>query len=352
MESELVQRFSDSSGAICAMQISIRTALCQAAGCATGRAALHEISTRDPEVFFEAAIRVLESMAGLPEPPEAYARLVACPEFLIQLTRPDRFSRAKLLELCRTYIKAAKRLDINLADLLPRRQEDKYQLPPATVAHILDILNDLSVGPRLVLILGHLTDHPDPMVAERAVVLMGRRICNATWPQRHLAAEDEGVRAGAVESMWGRDTPVARTAMWQCVKDSSDRVVGNALLGLHYLGENSVARLATDMLDDSRPAFRSTAAKVMGRIGNAEYTEPLTRATKDAEPAVRNEAIRALVSIRRPILRQQDTVTKAPTPEPVVLAGPLDESPVDTPVETPHVPVYQVWLDGKHTSAR
>ncbi|MGP8245081.1 MAG: HEAT repeat domain-containing protein [Bryobacteraceae bacterium] len=352
MESELIQRFREVSQQVQSMRVAIRATLLQPAGSSSAQTGLRQLATQAPEVFFEGAMSLLETSAGSSDAANIHARLLGCPEFLIELTRPHRFSHAKLLALCLGFIKVVERLDIFLADLLPHRFEDKYQLPHTLVARILDILNEISTGPRLVLLLGHLANHPDPVVAERAVVLMGRRICNAAWSQRYLMAADEGVRAGAVESLWGRDTTAARTAMWGFVKDPSHRVVGNALLGLHLLGERSVDELATNMLDDARPPFRSTAAKVLGQIGKQEYTSHLVKAAADCDPTVRLEAKRALVTIRLPILRQQEAAAEALPPAPTICHETIVETCAETLDNAPDPPYYQIRLDGKHTSTR
>jgi hypothetical protein len=184
------------------------------------------------------------------------------------------------------------------------------------------------------------------------VVLMGRRICNASWSQRYLMAADDDVRAGAVESLWGRKTPAARNTMLGFVKDPSHRVAGNALMGLHLLGESGVDELATGMLDDARPPFRSAAAKVLGQIGKPEYTEHLLRAAADSDPTVRLEAKRALVAIRLPMLRQQEAEAETVPPGPAIDAAPVSETPAAAPDEAHDPHIYHLWLNGEHTPSQ
>ena len=388
---ELGASLQDKKSALQAAKVAILSAVHQPVGSVNGRTALAQLAAQDCELFFEAAFELLENMPdSSAECATAYCKLCDCPAFLIQLTRPDRFSKSKLLEICRHFIKFDKRLDVRLADLLPHRYEDVYHLPPESIAGILDVLNEISAGPRLVLLLNHLTDYPDPVVAERAVVLMGRRIQNSSWSHKFLTAHDEGMRASAVEAMWGRKTPAARTALWGCVNDTSNKVAGNAVLGLHLLGESGVDEIVTGMLGDTRPSFRSTAAELMGRIGRVEYAELLVNATTDADSHVRLEAKRALVNIRRPI-RQQETaaaaalpvppdthppvgapeppapvpfVSELPVPKPAVPVAPVHdlsvpgapapEPPAPEPPAEPSQPEYlfEIHLDGRHTGTR
>jgi hypothetical protein len=374
---ELADSVHDKRCAIEGAKIAILSAVHQPVGSVNGRTALAQLAAQDGERFFEAALEILERMPdSSTERGTVHSKLCDCPAFLIQLTRPDRFSRSKLLELCRNFIQFDKRLDVRLADLLPHRHEDSHHLSPDSIAGILDVLNEISAGPRLVLLLNHLTDYPDPVVAERAVVLMGRRIQNSSWSQRFLTAQDEGMRASAVESMWGRKSPAARTALWGCVNDTSSQVAGKAVFGLHLLGESGIDEIVTGMLDDTRPSFRSTAAEVMGKIGREEYAELLMKATTDIDPGVRLEAKRALVNIRRPIRQQEAAAAAAlpdlpvseppvlalplespaldlPVPEPPVLATPLESPAPELPLETPRrEPQFEIHLDGRYTGRR
>lgn len=51
-----------------------------------------------------------------------------------------------------------------------------------------------------------------------------------------LGESDPRVRANAIESLWGVDSPEARTLLSFATNDANNRVVGNALLGLYHLG--------------------------------------------------------------------------------------------------------------------
>jgi len=57
-------------------------------------------------------------------------------------------------------------------------------------------------------------------------------------------------------------------------------------------------RFVKRMLEDPRPPFRWTAAWVMGKIGAAEFAEPLERAKGGKEAHVRNAAERMLEMVR------------------------------------------------------
>lgn len=275
------------------------------------RATVGQMADEDPELFFAAALDLLESE---PDPrlfPSLHSTVFDCPQFLIRLMSPERFGRDRVLETCRRFLNFDTRLDIRIARLVPGRSEDPYQLQPPHIVRILDILNEISAGPKLVLIMNHLTGHADLQVACKAIILMGRRIQNSAWVDRHFQSADARKRASVVEALWRRNNAWARRIMWIALEDDNNRVVGNALVGLHFLGEHKVDELVRSMLRDPRVNFRFTAAWVMGKLGDLEYLEPLRRALADPDQRVRQAARRALVTIRRPILRQQQAIALA-----------------------------------------
>jgi len=99
--------------------------------------------------------------------------------------------------------------------------------------------------------------------------------------------------------LWGSDTPQARLTMRKYLDDTSERVVGNAVFGLHLLRESDSVALVERMLADQRPAFRATAAYLAGQIGTPEVDALLRRAKNDGEPCVRLAAKQSMVQLRR-----------------------------------------------------
>ena len=202
-------------------------------------------------------------------------------------------------------------LDVRLARLTPGRDPDAdAPLDSETVLQILEVLDKLSTGPRLILLLNHLTLHPDRRIAAKATLLVGRRLRNQDWVERRLVSTDGRVRANAVEGLWGVRSLAARKSLWTSLRDKNNRVVGNALIGLHQLGEPAVHEFVTRMIQDPRPAFRWTAAWVMGKIGSEEFLPDLQRARKDKEPHVQRAAERAIEAILQP------PAEEVPAPEP------------------------------------
>jgi HEAT repeats len=260
-------------------------------------ASIQGIARSQPALFVAAAISMLDSQSTLEGRRSLYKQWLDCPQFLLELAHPDRFGSEQLLAVCRGLKEIDDLLDVQLGRLMPGRHEDTVGLAPDVVLRVLDVLDAISAGSRLILMLGHLTEHKDRRIASKATILVGKRVRNDNWVKRQLAAADPRVRANAVEALWGVDSPTARKCMWESLKDENNRVAGNALVGLHLLGEPAVGQLAQRMLQDARPTYRTTAAWAMGRIGGPEFVECLRQAAGDADQSVRDTARSALAGI-------------------------------------------------------
>ncbi|MBV9743495.1 MAG: HEAT repeat domain-containing protein, partial [Acidobacteriia bacterium] len=113
------------------------------------------------------------------------------------------------------------------------------------------------------------------------------------WLRAQLESTNGRMRASAVEALCGVEGSYSRKHLIGCLKDEHNRVVGNALFGLHLLREPAVDRSLEMMRHDARASFRQTAAWVMGKIGKPEFTEALQMAGQyDDEEAVRISAAR------------------------------------------------------------
>ncbi|MDE3164442.1 MAG: HEAT repeat domain-containing protein, partial [Acidobacteriota bacterium] len=299
------------------------------------RTALAELAESHPAAFFHAGLSLLLS-DGIP--PFVHRRsplLIERREFLAGLADPSLLRWPEAAEICRRLMVLDPWLDLRLARLAPARDEQSLELATSSILRLLDILQEISTGPRLIAVLGHLVSHSHPQVASKAALFLGRRIHNPSWSDRLNRASDSRLRANAIESLWGRHAPWARNLLVNAVADDNNRVAGNALVGLHLLGVPEFPRLATAMLADPRPAFRQTAAWVMGRTGDPEFLGPLQQAAAaDPAPAVRGAALRALVKIRK-AAAPEPAVEPAPVPVPVPVA---DAAPQPPPEAAPALP--------------
>ena len=172
-------------------------------------------------------------------------------------------------------------------------------LDGARAGRAIEVLDAGSKGRRLLPVLSHLADSRDPKLCAQATLFIGRRIQSPAWAEKQLEQRDPRVRANVIESLWGLDTPPARDLLHRCVGDPSNRVAGNSLVGLHFVGEPGIMDEVRGMTSAPSHRFRATAAWSMGRIGDPTFLEPLTALVRDDNDMVRGTALRALLGLRR-----------------------------------------------------
>jgi hypothetical protein len=260
-------------------------------GDSNGLSAVRRLRLQTPAAFFKAAIEKLESLPRSLERQRLYSEVVQDPAFLFWLTDARCLSRPERARVCGRLFNIDNFFDVRLTRMLRADEDDEV------ILSVLDVLDEISPGGRLIMTLSRLVRHPDKRIASKAALLLGRRVTNPLWVERHVGAEDARLRANVVEALWGTNTAFARQTLRACLDDNNNRVVGNALVGLHMLGDPSVPVTARRMLQDARAPFRWTAAWVMGRTGMEEFRESLELALADSSQQVRTAARRALRAI-------------------------------------------------------
>jgi HEAT repeats len=268
-------------------------------------ARIREMESTGGIEFFRAAAYLVQSEADSEGRRRLGAILVKSPGFLSILCDRSYFTHEKRLQVCERLMQSDGLLDVQLAHQLPGLHNQDCVLEPGVVVSLLEILDRISPRERLIPVLQHLTRHEDMRIASRAALLLGHRVRNPRWIERHLTLPDPRLRANVVEGLWGSTNPVARAAVEACLHDENNRVVGNALFGLHMLGDGRVPGRLLEMIVDSRAPFRQTAAWLMGKIASTEFEQPLRQALTDPDSGVRTAAQRAL-----------DLVGKKPEAEP------------------------------------
>jgi HEAT repeat protein len=225
--------------------------------------------------------------------------------------------------LFRRFLAAEPSFDVRLARQLPDRSyaNHAFALEGPRAIRALDILDQHSRGRRLLPILGHLPGADDSKVAAKATLFVGKRVQSPEWAAKLLARPDERLRANAVESIWGVNVPAAVDLLERCTQDRNNRVMGNALVGLHIVGHRSVDPELGALAKNGAPERRSTAAWAMGKIASSQWTPELTRLIKDEHPMVRSMALRSLMTIRRTEMAESDDTTLANAPQEVKQAA-------------------------------
>ena len=240
------------------------------------------------------------------------------PSLFKELSNPWNYTREQAVTLSRRLMSVDPTFDTRFARNLPGRNGSDHAdtLHGAAAERALDILDEISFGRRLVPMLSHLAEHHDQKISSKATLFIGRRVQSVMWATRLVSeGKDPRVRANAIEAVWGADSPSLTNLFIECTRDRYNRVVGNALVGLHLAGRAEAERLVKRFANDYQPDFRMTSAWTMGRIGSPEFIPSLSAMVRDDYPQVRGAALRSLQTIRQIEKRRVEAAAPPPSVE-------------------------------------
>ena len=225
---------------------------------------------------------------------------------LDQLCDPSLHSRTEAEKIAVQLMGEGPLFDLSLANFLVGAGAD---LPLRAIERGLGLLELISSGGRTLRPLFSLLKHNEPRIRSRVAVLFGKRVGNIQWAERIDAEPDARVRANIVEALW-ESTSDARSAIFlRALKDSDNRVVGNALWGLYLLEPAKAATRMIALADHPDPRFRRTAGWVMGKTRDGQFLNRLNALFRDPDKSVKGAALRALVDIRRASARAEEPVS-------------------------------------------
>jgi len=318
------------------------------------------ISEHRPDILITVGIEMLFDATDTTGIRYLCMQLLKQPKLFHVMTDPWRFTVPQAVRLGRRLLCVDRTLDIRLARCLPvfGGNRDGTTLDGPRAERALEILDEISVGRRVVPVLNHLTKSPDTRISSKSTLLIGKRVQNLTWARRLISEGSEPrIRASAIEAFWGLDTKAAVQLFRTSLRDPHNRVVGNSLMGLHLAGDEEVPRIVDRFAEDCKPDFRMTSAWVMGKIGDPLYTVRLGLLVKDSHPAVRSAALRSLRDLRqiekREQLKQKEEQARSVNNLEALaeLAAAEHGSGFDTPDgKDTEIPIA-FWLDGSRYSS-
>jgi HEAT repeat protein len=193
-------------------------------------------------------------------------------------------------------------LDVKLARRISNSMVLGNQPLDSTVTlRILEVLAAIADGSRILPVLIQVLRQPDPRLRSKAALLVGRTNKSAQWVEQFLWEPDARVRANSVEALWGEETGPVRAVFLAAMKDRNNRVLGNALLGLHRLGDASAIRSILQMATHAAPAFRATAAWTMGQTGDPRFLHCLAQMVGETNSVARRNVFRAIARLNKAV---------------------------------------------------
>jgi hypothetical protein len=177
--------------------------------------------------------------------------------------------------------------------------QNGHQMAPTRIVRVLDILSKLADISRLHPLLARLTSHENLFVRSKASLVLGKSHANSTWIRKQFESEDPRIRANAIESGWGLVDKEYRRICHAAEKDESNRVRGNALVGLYRCSDENWAEKMTEMVGHPAESFRTTAIWAMGMTGDVSFIPVLQSLVAAGAGPIRWHAMRAISRIRK-----------------------------------------------------
>jgi HEAT repeat protein len=193
-------------------------------------------------------------------------------------------------------------------------------VPREIALRVMSMVEAISDCSRVTVYLTQLERHPRSEVRSKAALLLGRGSGNVGRVRRFLSSQDARLRANAVESLWGMNTPQARALFWDAAADPNRRVAINALAGLCKAADAEARRKLVDLIRGDDHVSRRGAVWAMGKLGDPEFAEILAPLQNDPDENMRKMAMQSLALLRFP---------SAPPAKPAAAPRPRDAgSPV------------------------
>jgi hypothetical protein len=184
-------------------------------------------------------------------------------------------------------------------------------VPPGIALRVLKMIDAISDCSRITVYLMQLERHRSAEVRSKAALLLGRGNVNLRRVRNLLASEDDRLRANAVESLWGLNTPQSRDILRDAASDPHRRVAVNALVGLCKAGESDARNRLIELSAGSDPVSRRAAVWGMGQTGDPEFIPTLEALMSDTDERIRGMAARSLARLR---LAPSEPAAASPTP--------------------------------------
>jgi HEAT repeat protein len=170
--------------------------------------------------------------------------------------------------------------------------------PPLWLLRALSLVPALGEYTALFPWLRKLSQQGDERIKSRAVKLLCELRPNSGQIARQLQDDDPRVRANAIEALWHANIADAASLFRVAVSDTNHRVVGNALVGLHWQGDSSAFDRIIELSKSPDPYFRSAMAWCLGTIRDERGVAALHLLSKDPSVFVRKRALRSLLAMQ------------------------------------------------------
>jgi hypothetical protein len=201
---------------------------------------------------------------------------------------------------------------------------------PQAILRALNLVPGLGDYSVLIPWLRKLCMHADERVRSRSVKLFCELRPNKALIERQMLSNEPRVRANAIEALWHSRSLEAIALFKSATSDLNHRVVGNALVGLHFQGDPSALARMIELSENPDPLFRAAMAWCFGVIRDERAIPVLDVLSKDASATVRKRALLSLLALQP---TEPATVSASAALEPAPI-GPVTAPEVAPKVDT------------------
>lgn len=265
------------------------------------RRAMRELLARAPGKFYAASLQTLKTGQTSPGHDYLITLLLENDLLSIALADPDAFSNETAVALAKNLHRMDPHLDAKLLRRMFREDGScATDADPAAGYRILEIIDAVSDGTRLVPGLMKLLRHKDKKLQSKAALLLARAHHNPEWFQAQLQHQDIRVRSNVIEGLlYTRPTPKQLEAISALAGDAHHRVATTALLVLHKNGDPDAGDRLIQFAGHPLEIFRAAAAWAMSESGDPRFLEVLQKMAKSDTGSARRMAIKGAVNLRK-----------------------------------------------------
>lgn len=201
--------------------------------------------------------------------------------------------------------------DAQRAALVCRRHDPRFlsrlqqlltekQAPVPLILHALAVVRSFEQPGMLLPLLRTLSHHESEHVRSSAAKALCKLRPNRTLVERQLHSPDARTRANAIEGLWGVKTKEAAEVFRAAAADAHHRVAVNALVGLYYLGDETVLERLIEFSQHPSALYRMAAVWAFGRLGDQRAIPALEARSEDPRTIVRRKAAQVLAQLQAP----------------------------------------------------
>jgi len=256
-----------------------------------------QLSATDPLQFQKSALRAIADV-----PDSGGVRFLAS---LIALNEPvlELIANPQVFELndARRIVEALRRNDpqaeVKMLRLITANPAKR--LPPQVTDRILDVIDAITEGPRLVPVLMQIFRSANPYLRARLALSIGKRHRNKDWIEDRMRDPDPRVRANAVEANWRQQDEPAFSLFNIAMRDVHHRVIGNGAVGLYYAGDVRSLRVFGELIRHEVSDRRAAGLWAVAHVQDTRFHQLLANMIDESDLVVRRLLVAAAGRLKR-----------------------------------------------------